>query len=291
METPEIKKLEKFEVHEIIRHALREDLGGYGDITSIYTIPSQSMSRAFAVCKQKEGTVLCGVDIMQFVFEELDKSTVFEKLKQDGDFLNDRDIICRVSGPSASLLSAERTALNFLQHMSGIAAFTSKFSAITSKYKVRITDTRKTKPGLRKLEKYAVACGGGFNHRFGLFDGVLIKDNHIIAAGGIANAVKASRASAPHQLKIEVEVKTFTELEEAIENKADIIMLDNMSTKQMSEAVKIIREKTRGACLIEASGGVTLESVEDICKCGVDIISAGCITHSAPAADFSLEFE
>ncbi len=291
METSSIKKLEKFEVQEIIRQALREDLGGYGDITSKYTIPSQSTSCAFAVCKQKEGTVLCGIDIMQFVFEEIDKRVVFEKLKQDGDFLNDRDIICRVKGPSASILSAERTALNFLQHMSGIAAFTSKFVSIASKYNIKVTDTRKTKPGLRKLEKYAVACGGGFNHRYGLFDGVLIKDNHIVAAGGIANALKAAKAMAPHQLKIEVEVKTFAELDEAIANKADIVMLDNMSAEQMSEAVKIIREKTSGACLIEASGGVTLESVEDICKCGVDIISAGCITHSAPAADFSLEFE
>jgi nicotinate-nucleotide pyrophosphorylase (carboxylating) len=291
LETPAIKKLEKFEVQEIIRYALKEDLGGYGDITSKYTVPSQSMSCAFAVCKQKEGTVLCGIDIMQFVFEEIDKEIVFEKLKQDGDFLSDRDIICRVNGPSASMLSAERTALNFLQHMSGIAALTSKFAAIASKYNVRVTDTRKTKPGLRKLEKYAVVCGGGFNHRYGLFDGVLIKDNHIVAAGGITNAVKAAKAIAPHQLKIEVEVKTFAELDEAIESKADIIMLDNMSTQQMSEAVKIIREKTCGACLVEASGGVTLESVEDTCKCGVDIISAGCITHSAPAADFSLEFE
>lgn len=291
MEVPAIKKLEKFEVYEIIRHALLEDLGSYGDITSKYTVPSQSISRAFAVCKEKDGTVLCGVDIMQFVFNEIDKSIVFEKLKQDGDFLNNRDIICRASGPSASLLSAERTALNFLQHMSGIASLTSKFAAIASKYNVKITDTRKTKPGLRKLEKYAVICGGGFNHRYGLFDGVLIKDNHIIASGGIAGALKSAKSMAPHHLKIEVEVKTFAELDEAIDNKADIIMLDNMSIKQMSEAVEIIRGKTRGACLIEASGGVTLESIEEICKCGVDIVSAGCITHSAPAADFSLEFE
>jgi len=291
LETPAIKKLEKFEVREIIRQALKEDLGGYGDITSKYTVPSKKTSSAFAVCKEKEGTVLCGIDIMQFVFEELDKNTVFEKLMQDGDFLNKGDIICRVNGLSASLLSAERTALNFLQHLSGIATLTSKFASIASKYTVKVADTRKTKPGLRKLEKYAVACGGGFNHRFGLFDGVLIKDNHIIAAGGIASAVRSAKAMAPHHLKIEVEVKTTAELDEAIENNADIIMLDNMSIKQMEEAVKIIREKTGGTCLVEASGGVTLESFEEICKCGVDIISAGCLTHSAPAADFSLEFE
>ena len=224
------------------------------------------------------------------MFKEIDPEIKLETLKKDGQALKIKDIICKITGPAQSLLAGERTALNFLQHMSGIATYTAKFVSIASRYKARVADTRKTKPGLRKLEKYAVLCGGGFNHRFGLFDGVLIKDNHIVAAGSIGNAIEQIRQKIPHNQKIEVEVKNERETLEAIKHNADIIMLDNMDTKEIKKSVELIRSKTSGSCLIEVSGGVNLESLEDICKTGVDIVSAGCITHSAPAVDFSMEF-
>jgi len=214
-----------------------------------------------------------------------------EKLKKDGQFAGNSDVICMISGPTLAILSGERTSLNFIQHMSGIATFTRKFTEIADRYNVKISDTRKTGPGLRKIEKYAVTCGGGFNHRFGLFDGILIKDNHIASAGGITEAFGKIKNKTPHNLKIEVEVKTFSELNEAIACGADIIMLDNMDHVQIRQAVEIIRQKAHMPCLVEVSGGVNLESIEEICAAGVDIVSAGCITHSAPAADFSLEFE
>jgi nicotinate-nucleotide pyrophosphorylase (carboxylating) len=175
--------------------------------------------------------------------------------------------------------------------MSGIATHTKKFSSIASGYNVKITDTRKTKPGLRKIEKYAVLCGGGFNHRFGLFDGILIKDNHIFAAGGIKQAIDKIRNRVPHQLKIEVEVKDWKELGEAIKSNADIIMLDNMELSMIKESVAVIRESLGSRCKIEVSGGINLATLEEICKTGIDLISVGAITHSAPAVDFSLELE
>lgn len=283
--------INKNDILNLIRYAISEDFCGYGDITSKYLIPDDSQSKAFIMCKEKEGAVLCGIDITGYILDEFNSSIIFEKCRNDGDYLNNRETICRLSGPSKDILAAERTCLNFIQHLSGIATITSGFAAIASKYNVKIADTRKTKPGLRKIEKYAVLCGGGFNHRFGLFDGILIKDNHIAACGSIQNAVEIIRKHIPHQLKIEVEVKNFPELEEAIMCRADIIMLDNMDINSISKAVKIIREKLQERCIIEASGNVTIDTVEEICKTGVDIISSGFITHSAKAADFSLEFE
>jgi nicotinate-nucleotide pyrophosphorylase (carboxylating) len=175
--------------------------------------------------------------------------------------------------------------------MTGIATYTNKFVQIASRYNVKVADTRKTKPTLRKLEKYAVFCGGGYNHRFGLFDGILIKDNHVIASGGVKKAIEKIRNKIPHQLKIEVEVRDFEQLQEAIESRADIIMLDNMDLEAIKKAAEKIWEELSGSCLIEVSGGITLNNLEDICKTGIDIISAGAITHSAPSIDFSLEFE
>jgi nicotinate-nucleotide pyrophosphorylase (carboxylating) len=285
-----IKKIEKNEILDLIKDALAEDMGGYGDITSSYLIPEKNISNGFIVCKEPGGAILSGMDVAVYTFYEIDPEIRVKMLKNDGDSLDFMDRICDISGPAVSILKAERTCLNFIQHMSGIATLTGQFSKIASPYEVRVVDTRKTKPLLRKIEKYAVLCGGGFNHRFGLFDGILIKDNHIAAAGGLRKAVESIKASAPHTLKIEVEVKDFDELDQALEGKADIIMLDNMTLKEMRRAVKIIREKRRDTA-IEASGNVNLDTLEDICKTGIDIVSIGALTHSATAIDFSLELE
>ena len=290
MNTKKFGKIKKFEILELIRAAIQEDLGGYGDITSKYLIPQEHRSSAFILCKEKGETVLSGIDVAGFIFEEIDSAISCEKMFEDGQVIKYPDIICRISGSAQSLLAAERTCLNFLQHMSGIATFTARFAAIASKYNVKVTDTRKTKPMLRKLEKYAVVCGGGFNHRFGLFDGVMIKDNHIVAAGGIRNAIESVRNNIPHSAKIEVEVKNFAELDEAIESGADIVMLDNMRPEDIKKAVKIIRDRAK-SIVIEASGGISLSNFEEYCMTGVDLISAGCLTHSAPSSDFSMEFE
>ncbi|PIU28607.1 MAG: nicotinate-nucleotide diphosphorylase (carboxylating) [Candidatus Hydromicrobium americanum] len=281
----------KNEVIDIIRGAISEDMDGFGDITSKYLIPPAKNSFSYIVCKEESGAILSGLDMAGFVLEEIDRNIKIDKLKNDGDRLEYMDRVCNITGSTLSILKAERICLNFIQHMSGIATLTSKFAKIAEPYKVKIVDTRKTKPILRKIEKYAVLCGGGYNHRFGLFDGILIKDNHIAAAGGVSRAIESIRANVPHTLKIEVEIKDFNQLDEAITSRADIIMLDNMDTDQMARAVKIIREKRSSSCSVEASGNINLENFEEICKTGVDIISVGLITHSAPAIDFSLEFE
>ena len=283
--------ISKNEVIDIIRGAVAEDLGGFGDITSKYLFSGDMVSSSHIICKEARGAVLSGLDIALFVFEEIDKGIKMERLKSDGDKLKPMEKICSINGAASSILKAERTCLNFIQHMSGIATLTGKFVKIASVYGVKIVDTRKTKPMLRKIEKYAVLCGGGHNHRFGLFDGILIKDNHIAAAGGISNAVGIIREKIPHTLKIEVEVKNSGELDEALNSKADIVMLDNMNPEEIKQAVKTIRGKRGDSTKIEASGNVTLESLEEICKTGIDLISVGAITHSAPAIDFSLEFE
>ena len=285
-----INKISRLEIVDILRNAINEDLGAYGDITSKYIFSEEDFSESFIVCKEKDGAILCGIDAARFIFEEIDVEVEFTKLKKDGDFLNCGDKICKIKGRTLSILKSERVSLNFIQHLSGIATATNKFASAVSGYGVKITETRKTLPNLRLLEKYAVRCGGGHNHRFGLFDGILIKDNHIAAAGGISKAINTLRNKIPHTLKIEVEVKTREELEEAIESKADIIMLDNMSCEEMTQSVKLIRERSQNSCKIEASGGVRFESLDDICKTGVDLISSGAITNSAKAIDFSLEF-
>ena len=284
-------KILKNEVINIIRGAISEDMDGFGDITSKYLIPPDKNSFSYIVCKEAGDAILSGLDVADFVLEEIDRSIKIDRLKNDGDRLEYMDRVCNITGSTLSILKAERICLNFIQHMSGIATLTSKFVKISKPYKVKIVDTRKTKPGLRKIEKYAVLCGGGYNHRFGLFDGILIKDNHIAAAGGISKAIESIRTNIPHTLKIEVEIKDFNQLDEAITSRADIIMLDNMDTNQMERAVKIIREKRGNSCSVEASGNINLENLEEICKTGIDIISVGLITHSAPAINFSMEFE
>lgn len=284
-------KFSKNEIADIIKKAVLEDLGSSGDLTSDNLIPPDERISSYIICKEKGGAVLSGLDVAGFVLEEIDSSINIVKSRSDGDSLEYMNKICDISGPTLSILKAERTCLNFIQHMSGIATLTSRFVKIAEPYKVKIFDTRKTKPLLRKIEKYAVTCGGGFNHRSGLFDGVIIKDNHITAAGGVLKALKIIKTKVPDSLKIEVEVKDFGQLDEAITGGADIIMLDNMDTSSMKKAVDIIREKSRRSCLVEASGNVDLENLEEICRTGVDMISVGLITHSAPAIDFSLEFE
>lgn len=286
-----VNKISKNEVTDIISKAISEDLGSSGDLTSKNLIPPDNRSSSYIICKEIGGAVLSGLDVAGFILEEIDSSINIDKIKSDGDSLKYMDRICNISGPTLSILKAERTCLNFIQHMSGISTITSRFVKIAGPYKVKIFDTRKTKPLLRKIEKYAVLCGGGHNHRSGLFDGIIIKDNHIAAGGGVLNALKKIRTKIPGDLKIEVEVKDFIQLDEAIAGRADIIMLDNMDADEMTKAVKIIREKRGSTCLIEASGKINLENLEEICKTGVDMISVGLITHSAPAIDFSLEFE
>jgi nicotinate-nucleotide pyrophosphorylase (carboxylating) len=219
------------------------------------------------------------------VFALLDPELQFEYLRQDGATVQAGETICRISGRLAPILKAERTALNFVQRMSGIATLTNDYIERAGRGKVKILDTRKTVPGLRALDKYAVRMGGGFNHRIGLFDGILIKDNHIAAAGSITKAVELAKSNSPHTLKVEVEVENLIGVQEALDSGADIIMLDNMPIDTMKQAVRLINRKA----LVEVSGGVTLGNIPEIADIGVDFISVGALTHSAKAMDLSLE--
>jgi nicotinate-nucleotide pyrophosphorylase (carboxylating) len=271
-------------VKKIIEKALSEDIG-LGDVTSEATIPSGSTSTAEILAKQD--LVLAGLDVSLEVFHFLDAAIQFTRFAQDGDKIKSGKVLARVSGSTRVLLAGERVALNFLQHMSGIATLTSKYVEQLKGLKAQALDTRKTLPGLRQLEKYAVRMGGGTNHRFGLYDGVLIKDNHIKAGGSITKAIESARRNAHHLLKIEVEAKTLDEVREALAAKADIIMLDNMPLDMIREAVKLIN----GQVLVEASGNVTFETIREIGETGVDFISSGSLTHSAPAADISMKIK
>ena len=269
---------------DIIKNALIEDLGR-GDITTDSIIDGETWAKGVFIAKE-EG-VIAGLPVVQKVFEMLDHKVQVSGKVQEGEKVKEGQVIARIEGPAASVLKGERTALNFLQRMSGIATKTRRCADIVAGYNVRIVDTRKTVPGLRILDKYAVLVGGGYNHRFNLSDGVLIKDNHIKAVGGIARAIKKVKKRIPHTLKIEVEVENLEQLVEALEAGADIILLDNMSLEDMKKAVEI----TEGKALLEASGNVTEELLKDIAATGVDIISMGSLTHSVKALDISLKFE
>jgi len=269
-------------IDSIIRLALSEDIGAV-DITSDATIPVNAVSQAEITAKQD--LVLAGLESARAVFQQVDPSVRFEPLAKDGNRIKKGAVIARVSGKTRSLLAGERVALNLLQHLSGIAALTAKYVALTRGTSAKILDTRKTLPGLRTLEKYAVTVGGGMNHRKGLYDMVLIKDNHIKAAGGITPAVRLARERYHSQFKIEVETATLEDVREALAAGVDIIMLDNMPPAMMREAVQIIS----GKIPVEASGNVSLKTVRDIAKAGVDLISVGALTHSAPAADISMK--
>jgi len=270
------------EILRIIKNALAEDIGK-GDITTAAIIRENKIGQAQAIAK--EDFIIAGIDVFQKVFLFLDDRIEFKALIADGEKVKKGDIIAQITGPLASILQAERVALNFFQRMCGIATLTGKFVEAVSGTKAKILDTRKTIPGLRLLDKMAVKIGGGLNHRMGLYDGVLIKDNHIAAAGGIPAAVRAQKKSLTKKLKIEVETKNLLEVEEALNSGVDIIMLDNMPVDEMTKAVALVR----GKALLEASGNVSLQNVARIAATGVDFISVGEITHSVRAADIALK--
>ena len=276
--------LPQFYVDEIIVNALKEDVN-YVDVASDYLIPEDQRNEAYFVAKA-DG-VLCGLSVAMRVFSLLDDTFEAKLYKHDGDKIQTGDLIAEFSGKTVLLLKGERTALNLLQHMSGIATATAAAVELVKGTNAQITDTRKTLPGLRALQKYAVTCGGGKNHRFNLSDGAMLKDNHIDAGGGITNAVNALRGKLGHMVKIEVETRDLAEVREALAAGADIIMLDNMSNEMMREAVQIID----GRAKTEASGGITLETIAEVAKTGVDIISLGALTHSVKAFDISMKMK
>lgn len=269
---------------DLIKRSLEEDIG-YGDITTMSVVPAEQISEGLFIVKT--AGVIAGLDVAGAVFRHLDPEAVFTNLIKDGDAVPGGTIIASVQGRSRALLSGERTALNFLQRLSGIASLSRQLTEIIKDSPAELLDTRKTTPGLRVLEKYAVAVGGARNHRFGLYDGVMIKDNHIIAAGGIKKAVSMVRASVPHTLKIEVEVEDLEQLQEALEAGADIIMLDNMAPAVMKEAVSIVQ----GRALLEASGGIKAANLNEVARTGVDFISMGALTHSAVSLDISFDIQ
>jgi len=269
-------------IKQIIRFALEEDLGE-GDMTTDAVIGPEM--RGAAGLLAREELVLAGMPVFEQVFKELGSQIEFEEYFKEGDLVPAGEKVCLITGSLALILKGERTALNFLQRMSGIATLTRQYVEKVGSSKVRILDTRKTVPGHRWLDKYAVRTGGGTNHRFGLYDMILIKDNHIAAAGSITKAVKLARENAPQPLKVEVEVEDLEGVEAALEAGADTIMLDNMDLKQMAKAADMVK----GMAVVEASGGITLDTIKDVANTGVDLISVGALTHSPKAADFSLE--
>ncbi|HEX5778943.1 MAG TPA: carboxylating nicotinate-nucleotide diphosphorylase [Xanthobacteraceae bacterium] len=273
-------------VEDAVRRALTEDLGRAGDITSAATIPEGKNATA-KLAARKPG-VLAGLACAAEAFAQLDPSIEFRAKKRDGDTLKAGDVAAEIAGNARAILSAERTALNFATHLSGVATLTAAFVAKVKRTKAKIVCTRKTIPGLRALEKYAVRCGGGMNHRFGLDDAILIKDNHIAVAGGVGAALKAARASAGHLVKVEIEVENLDELAEVLNaGGADVALLDNMDTATLRRAVEI----ASGKLALEASGGVNLDTVAAIAETGVDMISVGALTHSAPALDLGLDVD
>lgn len=275
-------ELYMFQLNKLIENALAEDIGT-GDITTNSTIPVNSTAKA--IIYAKEPGIIAGVMVAEKVFSQLSPNLKFHPKVQDGAWLETGSTIAEVEGDARSILTGERVALNFLQRMSGIATRTAALVEKVKLYPVRVVDTRKTTPGLRMLEKYAVRVGGGFNHRYGLYDAVLIKDNHIKVAGGITQAILAARQNVPHTVKIEVEVETLAGVSEALDARADVIMLDNMNPATMREAVKLVD----GRALVEASGGINEDTIMAAAKAGVDLISVGALTHSIKSLDISLD--
>jgi nicotinate-nucleotide pyrophosphorylase (carboxylating) len=276
--------LPHFLVEQAVRAALLEDLGRAGDITTDAVIPAAARARVALVARDP-GTI-AGLDFAKTAFALIDPSTTFETKIPDAARVTQGDIIATIIGPARGILTAERVALNFLGPLSGIATATRAIADSIAHTRARITCTRKTTPGLRFAQKYAVRCGGGANHRFGLDDAILIKDNHIAIAGGIAQALRAAKAAAGHLVKIEIEVDTLAQLTEALEFNPDVVLLDNMTTATLTEAVRLVA----GRATTEASGRITPETAPAIAESGVDLISAGWLTHSAKILDIGLDF-
>ncbi len=276
--------MKDYGLERIIKTAFEEDLP-YGDLTTDALIPDKQLGKG--IITAKEAGIFAGGFVVKEVFRMLDEGIILEVLVDEGEEVKIGQEVIRMEGPLNSILKGERIGLNLLQHLSGIASATGEYVKKVQGTKAKITDTRKTTPGLRALEKKAVQLGGGINHRFSLSDHVLIKDNHIIAAGGIKQAIKGCRKGLSHTVKVQVEVKNSVELHQAIEEKVDMILLDNMMKEEMKDAVDFVE----GRAILEASGNVTLERVEEIAKTGVDIISIGALTHSVKAMDFSLNLQ
>lgn len=265
-----------------IQDWLAEDIGS-GDITTLALVPAAAKTNA--IIHAKDSGILAGIDVARRVFELLDKDIQFDAKLADGAALTNGSIIAEIKGNAQAILTGERLALNLLQHLSGVATSTHKLAAIAAPFGVKLVDTRKTTPGMRLLDKYAVKAGGGANHRLGLYDAMLIKDNHIQVAGGITEALNRAHDYASHMTKIEIEVESLAEVKEALAGKADVIMLDNMSIADMTEAVKIINKQA----VVEASGGISEATLADVAKTGVDVISVGALTHSVKALDISMD--
>ncbi|MEO1265233.1 MAG: carboxylating nicotinate-nucleotide diphosphorylase [Pseudomonadota bacterium] len=279
----DLAPIPRITIETAVALALAEDLGLAGDITTNATIPATAQAQADFVVR--EAGVISGLDVARATFAAVDPDVTFAADVADGARVEPGDRIASVGGPARAVLTGERVALNFMGRMSGIASLTAEYAGAIAGTRARIIDTRKTTPGLRAFEKYAVRCGGGTNHRVGLFDAVLIKDNHIAVAGGIGPAVLAARAHAGHMVKIEVEVDTLAQLRDALAHNIDAVLLDNMPPDTLRESVRLID----GLCLAEASGGVTLETVRAIAEAGVDLISVGALTHSASVLDIGLD--
>jgi nicotinate-nucleotide pyrophosphorylase (carboxylating) len=277
--------LPKALVARAVADALAEDLGLAGDLTTDATVAADA--HADAVIASRQAGVIAGLDLAEEAFKAMDGSVRFERVKADGDRVDTGDVVARISGNARAILTGERVALNYLGRLSGIASLTRRYVDTIAGTHAAIADTRKTTPGLRAFEKYAVRCGGGQNHRTGLFDAILIKDNHIIAAGGVEAAIARARAYAGHMVKIEVEVDTLDQLALVLKHNIDAVLLDNMAPETLAKAVKMVG----GRVITEASGGVSLTTVRAIADSGVDLISVGALTHSASVLDLGLDFE
>ncbi|MBP2572913.1 nicotinate-nucleotide pyrophosphorylase (carboxylating) [Agrobacterium tumefaciens] len=280
-----LSPLPRLIIEPLVRNALLEDLGLAGDITSAAVIPADH--RSVVVMAAREPGVIAGLDAADLAFQLVDPAIVMKRHVQDGASVAPGDIIATIEGPSRGLLTAERTALNFLGHLSGIASVTAKIVAAIAGSKASVACTRKTTPGLRALEKYAVRAGGGMNHRFALYDAVLIKDNHIAVAGSVRDAIRRARQGVGHLVKIEVEVDTLAQLRDVMDEGVDAVLLDNMTPEQLREAVGIVA----GRAMTEASGRINPQTAAAIAATGIDLISVGWLTHSAPVLDIGLDFE
>jgi nicotinate-nucleotide pyrophosphorylase (carboxylating) len=270
------------QIERLIRDALDEDIGA-GDLATMATIAAESQGTG--LFRAKKDGVVAGLVLLPRIFYFIDHKVAVRLLTNDGAAVSQGTVVAEAVGPVRALLLSERTALNFLQRLSGTATLTRKYVDAIKDFPCKVLDTRKTTPGLRTLEKYAVRLGGGMNHRIGLYDAALVKDNHIEATGSIADAVKAVRRHAPFMAKVEVETSNMKQVQEAVDAGADVIMLDNMTIAQMTEAVKLVNKRA----WVEASGGITLESIRQVAATGVDFISSGALTHSAPVVDFNMK--